>query len=84
MSDDTAYRRYAEWVCQGAEAWNAARTNLNNHWQSMDCPRCGRGGLTLSSGLIASTVKPINPLRKGTEKFLRNDTGDALLRLCAD
>ena len=50
----------------------------------MNYPQYRRQGLPLTSSHIESTIKQINRRIKGSEKFWRRDTGDAVLQLRAD
>lgn len=61
-----------------------ALTYYKNNQQRMDYPRYRRLGLPLCSSHIESTIKQINRRVKGTEKFWRRDTGEAVLQLRAD
>lgn len=61
-----------------------AITYFTNHQQRMNYPHYRTQGLPLTSSHIESTIKLINLRVKGSEKFFRRDTGDALLQLRAD
>jgi hypothetical protein len=61
-----------------------ARTYYANNHARMNYPEYRRQGLPLTSSQIESTVKQINARIKGTEKFWRRDSGDAVLQLRAD
>jgi hypothetical protein len=50
----------------------------------MNYPLYRQQGLPLTSSHIESTVKQINQRIKGTEKFWRRDSGEAVLQLRAD
>lgn len=61
-----------------------ALTYYANNQSRMNYPEYRRLGLPLTSSHIESTIKQINGRIKGTEKFWRRDTGDAVLQLRAD
>ena len=61
-----------------------AVTYYSNHQQRMNYPKYRQQGLPLTSSHIESTIKLINIRMKGSEKFFRHDTGEALLQLRAD
>lgn len=61
-----------------------AITYYRNNQTRMQYPSYRRQGLPLTSSHIESTVKQINQRIKGTEKFWRRDSGDAVLQLRAD
>lgn len=61
-----------------------ALTYYRNNQSRMNYPRYRRRGLPLTSSHIESTVKQINRRIKGSEKFWRQDSGDAVLQLRAD
>jgi len=61
-----------------------ALTYYTNNQQRMRYPAYRREGLPLTSSQIESTIKQINQRIKGTEKFWRRDSGDAVLQLRAD
>ncbi len=50
----------------------------------MDYPAYRREGLPLTSSHIESTIKQINARIKGSEKFWKQDCGEALLQLRAE
>lgn len=50
----------------------------------MNYPEYRRQGLPITSSHIESTIKQLNARVKGTEKFWRRDSGDAVLQLRAD
>ena len=61
-----------------------AVTYYTNNESRMKYPEYRRQGLPLTSSHIESTIKQINARVKGTEKFWRRNTGDAVLQLRAD
>jgi hypothetical protein len=61
-----------------------AVTYYTNNQERMDYPKYRRQGLPLTSSHIESTVKQINQRIKGSEKFWRRETGEAVLQLRAD
>lgn len=61
-----------------------ALTYYTNNQTRMNYPEYRRRGLPLTSSHIESTIKQINQRIKGTEKFWRRDSGDAVLQLRAD
>jgi len=61
-----------------------ALTYYTNNQTRMNYPDYRRRGLPLTSSHIESTIKQINGRIKGTEKFWRRETGDAVLQLRAD
>jgi hypothetical protein len=61
-----------------------ALTYYTNNQQRMSYPEYRRQGLPLTSAHIESTIKLINRRIKGSEKFWRRDSGDAVLQLRAD
>lgn len=61
-----------------------AVTYYTNNRPRMNYPEYRRQGLPLTSSHIESTVKQINQRIKGTEKFWRCDSGEAVLQLRAD
>lgn len=61
-----------------------ALTYYTNNQPRMNYPEYRRQGLPITSSHIESTIKQINARVKGTEKFWRRNTGDAVLQLRAD
>jgi hypothetical protein len=61
-----------------------ALTYYRNNRERMAYPQYRRQGLPLTSSHMESTVKQINQRIKGTEKFWRRDSGEAVLQLRAD
>ena len=61
-----------------------ALTYYENHQLRMNYPAYRREGLPLTSSHVESTIKQINARVKGTEKFWRQDHGEAVLQLRAD
>jgi hypothetical protein len=61
-----------------------ALTYYTNNQTRMNYPNYRRLGLPLTSSHIESTIKQINQRIKGTEKFWRRDSGEAVLQLRAD
>lgn len=61
-----------------------AWTYYTNNQGRMNYPEYRRQGLPLTSSHIESTVKQINQRIKGSEKFWRRDSGEAVLQLRAD
>jgi hypothetical protein len=61
-----------------------ALTYYRNNRERMAYPEYRRQGLPLTSSHMESTVKQINQRIKGTEKFWRQDSGEAVLQLRAD
>jgi hypothetical protein len=61
-----------------------ALTYFRNNQARMKYPKYRQLGLPLTSSHIESTVKQINHRIKGSEKFWRRDSGDAVLQLRAD
>lgn len=61
-----------------------AWTYYTNHQSLMNYPEYRRQGLPLTSSHIESTIKQINRRVKGTEKFWRRESGEAVLQLRAD
>jgi len=59
-------------------------TYYANNQSRMNYPLYRQQGLPLTSSHIESTVKQINQRIKGTEKFWRRDSGEAVLQLRAD
>ncbi len=66
------------------EAVQRTVTYYQHHCSRMDYPKYRQQGLPLTSSHIESTIKQINLRLKGSEKFFRKDTGEALLQLRAD
>ncbi len=66
--------------------WHIARalTYYSNNRSRMNYPQYRRLGMPLTSSHIESTIKQINHRVKGTEKFWRHDSGEAVLQLRAD
>ncbi len=61
-----------------------ALTYYQNNHSRMQYPAYRRQGLPLTSSHIESTIKQMNHRIKGTDKFWRRDSGDAVLQLRAD
>ena len=61
-----------------------ALTYYTNNRSRMIYPKYRRLGLPITSSHIESTIKQINQRIKGSEKFWRRDSGDAVLLLRAD
>lgn len=61
-----------------------ALTYYTNNQKRMNYPDYRQQGLPLTSSHIESTIKQINMRIKGTEKFWRRESGDAVLQLRAD
>lgn len=61
-----------------------ALTYYQNNQARMQYPAYRRQGLPLTSSHIESTIKQMNHRIKGTEKFWRRDSGEAVLQLRAD
>jgi hypothetical protein len=61
-----------------------ALTYYRNHQARMNYPTYRQRGLPLTSSHIESTIKQINRRVKGSEKFWRRNSGDAVLQLRAD
>jgi hypothetical protein len=61
-----------------------ALTYYENNRARMNYPEYRRQGLPITSSHIESTIKQLNARVKGTEKFWRRDSGDAVLQLRAD
>jgi hypothetical protein len=61
-----------------------ALTYFQNNADHMDYPAYRQHGLPITSAHIESTVKLINRRIKGTEKFWRRETSEAVLQLRAD
>lgn len=61
-----------------------AITYYTNHQDKMHYPRYRQQGLPLTSSHIESTIKQINARVKGTEKFWKQTSGEAILQLRAD
>jgi len=70
----------------GDPRWRIHRawTYYTNNQMRMNYPEYRRQGLPLTSSHIESTIKQINARIKGSEKFWRRETGDAVLQLRAD
>jgi hypothetical protein len=66
------------------ERVHRALTYYTNNQSRMNYPLYRQQGLPLTSSHIESTVKQINQRIKGTEKFWRRDSGEAVLQLRAD
>ena len=66
------------------ECVNRALTYYTNNQQRMAYPQYRQQGLPLTSSHMESTVKQLNQRIKGTEKFWRLDSGEAVLQLRAD
>ena len=62
----------------------AAITYYRNHAHLMKYPQYRQQGLPLTSSLMESTVKQMNARVKGTEKFWKKESGEAVLQLRAD
>lgn len=61
-----------------------ARTYFTNQQARMNYPEYRRQGLPLTSSHIESTIKQINRRVKGSEKFWRPESAEAILQLRAD
>jgi hypothetical protein len=61
-----------------------ALTYYTNNRPRMAYPQYRQQGLPLTSSHMESTVKQLNQRIKGTEKFWRRDSGEAVLQLRAD
>lgn len=61
-----------------------AITYYTNHQSRMNYPEYRRLGLPLNSSHIESTIKQMNQRIKGSEKFWRRESGEAVLQLRAD
>ena len=61
-----------------------ARGYLKNNAERMKYPEYRKAGLPVTSSWIESLIKEINYRIKGTEKFWRHDSGEAVLQLRAD
>jgi hypothetical protein len=61
-----------------------ALTYYTNNHTRMNYPQYRQQGLPLTSSHIESTIKQINARIKGTEKFWKRESGDAVLQLRAD
>jgi hypothetical protein len=66
--------------CRVHRAW----TYYSNNQTRMNYPWYRQQGLPLTSSHMESTIKQVNSRIKGTEKFWRRETGDAVLQLRAD
>jgi hypothetical protein len=66
------------------ERVDRALTYYNNNRLRMAYPAYRKQGLPLTSSHMESTVKQLNQRIKGTEKFWRQDSGEAVLQLRAD
>jgi len=61
-----------------------AITYYTNHSHLMKYPEYRQQGLPLTSSLMESTIKQMNARVKGTEKFWKKNSGEAVLQLRAD
>ena len=61
-----------------------AITYYTNHAHLMNYPQYRQQGLPLTSSLMESTIKQMNARVKGSEKFWKKNSGEAILQLRAD